>query len=184
MDVPVEQLGVHEPEPDALLGFLREMEFATLTKRIAEGLGAEVPPPAERPRRSPACRKPAARPHGSKAAAAERGAGCGRRRQAAVVAALKAAKAQKIDRSKYETVTELAQLEAWIAEARAAGRFAFDTETTSLDPMQAEFVGFSHGRGARQGLLRAARASRGAAAASTSATASPSRCRSARRWPC
>mgnify|MGYP003694772497 CR=1 FL=1 len=57
--------------------------------------------------------------------------------------AANAAKAQKIDRSKYETVTELAQLEAWIAEARAAGRFAFDTETTSLDAMQAEFVGFS-----------------------------------------
>ena len=61
---------------------------------------------------------------------------------AGVAAALKAA-TEKIDRSKYETVTELPHLEAWIAQARAAGRFAFDTETTSLDPMQAEFVGFS-----------------------------------------
>ena len=31
----------------------------------------------------------------------------------------------------------------WIAEAREAGVVAFDTETTSLDPMQAELVGFS-----------------------------------------
>ncbi len=71
----------------------------------------------------------------------------GRRRgstpQAAAAAALKAAKAETIDRSKYVTVTDLATLEAWIAEARAAGHCAFDTETTSLDPMQAEFVGFS-----------------------------------------
>src|SRR6476646_7562191 len=33
--VPVEQLGVRDAEPEKLLGFLREMEFATLTKRIA-----------------------------------------------------------------------------------------------------------------------------------------------------
>src|SRR6185437_10738470 len=46
--VPVAQLGLHDPEPDALLGFLREMEFATLTKRIAEGLGKDAPPPADR----------------------------------------------------------------------------------------------------------------------------------------
>ena len=36
------------PSPQTLLGFLREMEFGTLTKRIAEGLGAEAPPPVER----------------------------------------------------------------------------------------------------------------------------------------
>ncbi len=136
-EVPVEALGVRDPEPDALLGFLRVMEFSTLTKRIAEGLGAEPPPPAERPAISSVPEADAKR--GSKPAAADvPGAGPA----AAVVAALKVA-TEAIDRSKYETVTELAQLEAWIAAARAAGHFAFDTETTSLDPMQAEFVGFS-----------------------------------------
>ena len=45
VEVPIERLGVHEQDAPVLLGFLREMEFATLTKRIAEGLGAEVPPP-------------------------------------------------------------------------------------------------------------------------------------------
>ncbi|MGH6959832.1 MAG: DNA polymerase, partial [Dongiaceae bacterium] len=34
-------------------------------------------------------------------------------------------------------------LEAWIARATAAGAVAFDTETTSLDPMKAQLVGFS-----------------------------------------
>ena len=45
--VPVEQLGLQEPDAGTLLGFLREMEFSTLTKRIAEGLGVAVPPPVE-----------------------------------------------------------------------------------------------------------------------------------------
>ena len=136
-EVPVEALGVRDPEPDALLGFLRVMEFSTLTKRIAEGLGAEPPPPAERPAIS-SVPEADARPGSKPAAADAPGAGPA----AAVVAALKVA-SEAIDRSKYETVTELPHLEAWIAAARAAGRFAFDTETTSLDPMQAEFVGFS-----------------------------------------
>lgn len=43
----------------------------------------------------------------------------------------------------YETVSTLADLERWIAEATRAGLVAFDTETTSLDAMQAELVGFS-----------------------------------------
>ncbi len=47
--VPVEQLGVRDPNPDPLLGFLREMEFSTLTKRIAEGMKVEAPPPVQRP---------------------------------------------------------------------------------------------------------------------------------------
>ncbi|HEY7669015.1 MAG TPA: 5'-3' exonuclease H3TH domain-containing protein, partial [Hyphomicrobium sp.] len=39
--VPVEALGVHDPDPQALLGFLRKMEFNTLTRRISEALGTE-----------------------------------------------------------------------------------------------------------------------------------------------
>ena len=62
---------------------------------------------------------------------------------AAVRAATAAVKAEAIDRTRYETVTTLERLEAWVAEAFSTGRVAFDTETTSLDPMQAELVGFS-----------------------------------------
>ncbi|MET0226607.1 MAG: DNA polymerase I [Dokdonella sp.] len=43
----------------------------------------------------------------------------------------------------YELVTTIAQLEAWIAKLRTAELIAFDTETTSLDPMRAEIVGLS-----------------------------------------
>ncbi|HEU5047647.1 MAG TPA: DNA polymerase I [Rickettsiales bacterium] len=43
----------------------------------------------------------------------------------------------------YEMVTDLATLDRWIAAAKAKGYVAFDTETTSLDAMRAELVGFS-----------------------------------------
>src|SRR6478735_7597340 len=143
--VSVEQLGVRDPAPGTLLGFLREMEFSTLTKRIAEGLGAEAPPPVDRSggtaggqSRSSESAGPAPKTGAKPAVAVASSA----TPQAAVPFAANAAKTT-IDRSKYETLTKLPLLEAWIAEARTAGRFAFDTETTSLDPMQAEFVGFS-----------------------------------------
>jgi DNA polymerase-1 len=43
----------------------------------------------------------------------------------------------------YRIVRTAAELDALLAELRAAGRFAFDTETTSLEPLDAELVGVS-----------------------------------------
>ncbi len=43
----------------------------------------------------------------------------------------------------YELVTTPAQLDAWLAKLEQAELIAFDTETTSLDAMQAEIVGAS-----------------------------------------
>ncbi len=43
----------------------------------------------------------------------------------------------------YECVTTLDRLQAWIAEAQAAGVVGLDTETDSLDALRAELVGFS-----------------------------------------
>lgn len=43
----------------------------------------------------------------------------------------------------YECVTEWGQLESWLQRLRLADIIAFDTETTSLDPMRAEIVGLS-----------------------------------------
>ncbi len=43
----------------------------------------------------------------------------------------------------YETITTAEQLDAWLAALEKAPLFAFDTETTSLDYMQAEIVGVS-----------------------------------------
>ena len=75
------------------------------------------------------------------------------------LAAARAEKARdaKIDRCKYECVRTLERLKAWIARAHEEGVVAVDTETTSLDPMQADLCGFSLARRAERGLLRAAR---------------------------
>jgi DNA polymerase-1 len=43
----------------------------------------------------------------------------------------------------YETITTTQQLDTWLAALEKAPLFAFDTETTSLDYMQAEIVGVS-----------------------------------------
>ena len=43
----------------------------------------------------------------------------------------------------YHLITSEQQLRQWIDELRAAGEFAVDTETTSVNYMQAELVGFS-----------------------------------------
>jgi DNA polymerase-1 len=48
-----------------------------------------------------------------------------------------------IDRSKYETVTDEAALDRWIAEATAQGFVAIDTETDCIDCIIARLVGIS-----------------------------------------
>ena len=43
IDFTLDDLEVKDPEPDVLLGFLAEMEFRTLTKKIADQFGQEAP---------------------------------------------------------------------------------------------------------------------------------------------
>src|SRR6186997_1800449 len=42
LEVPVEELAVHEPDYKLLIAFLRAMEFSTLTRRVAEKSGIEA----------------------------------------------------------------------------------------------------------------------------------------------
>ncbi len=51
----------------------------------------------------------------------------------------------------YQTVTTEAQLDEMLSRLQAAGRFAFDTETTSLKAVQAELVGLSFSLAAGSG---------------------------------
>jgi len=131
VDVPLEETGVRAPVAEEILGFMAEMEFTTLTKRVAEALGANPPAP----------KKPAA------AGVASKG-NSGGERETGTPVKLAAQRANEIaslpiDRSAYETVTELAALEEWIEVARQQGYLAIDTETDSLDAMQARLVGVS-----------------------------------------
>ncbi|WP_408592610.1 DNA polymerase I [Paracoccus marcusii] len=109
LDVTLESLEVKAPDADRLLAFLSEMEFRTLTNRVAESLGAEAPAMQA----APASEAPAAPDQPA------------------------------IDMGLYETVTTPEALETWIAAIREAGQVAIDTETTSLDEMQADLVGIS-----------------------------------------
>ena len=49
----------------------------------------------------------------------------------------------KIDKSKYYLIENLKQLDEWIKEAEEIGEVAVDTETSSLDPHQADLIGIS-----------------------------------------
>ena len=49
----------------------------------------------------------------------------------------------KIDTKKYKLITKVKELDLWINEAEEKGEFSIDTETTSLDPHQANLVGIS-----------------------------------------
>jgi DNA polymerase-1 len=153
-DVPVEtklgELAVRAVDPARLIAFCKAMEFNTLTRRVAEATGADPADieadaklaagskvskeavAAAAPR--PAIAAPSGRP--------ERAAG--EKTPQALAAARRAeATSQPVDTSAYETVATAERLDAWIAEAFAAGLVAVDTETTSLDAMQAELVGVS-----------------------------------------
>ncbi|MEI4262549.1 DNA polymerase I [Roseovarius sp. D0-M9] len=110
LDFGLDDLEVRDPDPDILLGFLAEMEFRTLTKRIAEAMNAEPPEIDDTPQDAPDAGAP---------------------------------EMPEIDPAKYEHVSDMAALGVWLERIRAKGHVAVDTETTSLNEMQADLVGVS-----------------------------------------
>ncbi len=137
-EIGIERFALREPIPETLLGFLREMEFNSLTKRIAEGLGVEAPAPLERSVGSTLATSPP--PPASPQVGGGRGIGTP---NAGAAHAHATVMKTPIDRTKYETVATKAALEKWIRAAEEAGHVAFDTETTGLDANAADLVGFS-----------------------------------------
>jgi DNA polymerase-1 len=169
LDVPIGDLAVHEPDHKRLIAFLKAMEFSSLTRRVAEFSSidiAEIEPDAKLAVRggsaplplageddakgasgggtSAAPSKPASSPPSPASGGGRPSAANGKLTPQALAAArLDIAHSQKFDRSKYETVRSLDRLKDWVARARDQGFVAIDTETTSLDPMQAALCGFS-----------------------------------------
>ena len=113
LDFSIEDLEVRDPDPQELLGFVAQMEFRTLSKRLAEKLGVQAPVIAE----------PEV--------------------QQLAVEAPEAAPAVPFDAEKYETITDAAGLQTWIDRIYARGYVAVDTETTGLNEMRADLVGVS-----------------------------------------
>jgi len=172
LEVPLAELAVHEPDYKRLIAFLKAMEFATLTRRVAEFSGVDAAeiepdgtlkapggfPPAreggERRADTGASAQQASLPLPSVPASGREGKPAPERAaapptqeaftpQVLAAARLAAARYSKIDRSRYEIVRSPERLAAWIARARELGAVAIDTQTTSLDPMQATLCGFS-----------------------------------------
>lgn len=152
LTTPIDALAVHDPEPKNLLAFLKAMEFNTVTRRVAEAYGIDANAIAPDARLAAPGAGTAWGPAGGAAvkdAPAERDdttkpAAIGPSGPATHAAAVAAhAAAVPIDRAAYETVRDLATLQTWIAEARAHGVVAVDTETSALDSMSADLVGVS-----------------------------------------
>ncbi len=168
LDVPLEDLGVHDPDPRLLIAFLKAMEFNSVTRRVMEAYDAdasliEADPELSKPGAgtswqvgvthsgtSPSPRRRADQ-YSEGPTATELHAHAGEASakedmwtpQALASHRAVDAVAQKIDRSGYVTVTDLVTLDAFIAEAREAGVVAVDTETSALDAMAADLVGVS-----------------------------------------
>lgn len=164
-DVPVtDELGDFLLQPQngpKLISFLKAMEFSSLTRRVAEATGtdpAEIEPAhivvqSKEEAHGPDVGAGAARPpvvaqapaakESMTATDAVSAKGDGVSPSALADARAHAAVAEKIDTDAYVCIRDLQTLADWVAEATAAGVVAFDTETTSLDPMLAELCGFS-----------------------------------------
>jgi len=169
LDVPLEELSLEPQNGPKLIAFLKAMEFTTLTRRVAVATGtdadaveaASVPVEWGADARGPDLDKgdaATAVSEGSTAKAAIRGEAA---EAAAVLSragetdavdatpqALAAARAEifakaPFDHSAYVTIRDVATLDQWISAAHDAGVVGFDTETNSLDAMQADLVGFS-----------------------------------------
>ncbi len=133
---PLDLAAVEEPDPHALLAFLRSMEFNSLTKRISEAFGVEPPPPGETPPRpQPAPQMPS--PAGPEAEKAAPVSGP----QAELRRVMEWLRPIPFNHAGYTQVTDLQTLEDWIAAATEQGFVAFDTETTDLDPVAARLCG-------------------------------------------
>jgi DNA polymerase-1 len=154
VEVPLDTLTLGAPDAKRLIAFLKALEFTTITRRVGEIYGVDagqieadaafVGAGGWRGRNGEAAEPPApAPPPSSDKAEPPSAATSVLNPQAFAAKRLVEAKEDKIDRATYSTVTNSEELKRWIDEAFEVGIVAFDTETSSLDPLQAELVGFS-----------------------------------------
>ena len=174
LEVPLDDLAVHEPDARKLIAFLKAMEFSTLTRRVAEysqidpsdvaadernssgasGKSAGSSPPPPRAAGGDLFGDqdtPTSSTSSGKASPSSVGRSQGKVDRSNVVltpqalAAARAEEARKtpVDRSKYQTIRNLDQLNDWIARVHDVGHFAIEAKANSIDPMQAEISGIA-----------------------------------------
>jgi DNA polymerase I len=147
LDVPLAEMAVRSPDTEALTAFMRRLEFSTLLRRVAEGLGAELP---EGMTPSPAPQRRKKDDYDHPLRRSPRGEAVPQSRQMkseghspAQLAVERASKLETIpfDRSNYETVTKASRLADLLSAARYQGHFSFRVKLNSSDPMQGDLVG-------------------------------------------
>ncbi len=130
-DVTVEaqlsEFGVCETDPEVLIGFLKTMEFTALTRRIAGEFDVNSSDIEPVEVEITGWEAPVSNPDESITGAAE----------------TPDLSAIPFNSDAYETVRTMEALQSWIDAAYQRGVICFDTETTSLDAMQAELVGIA-----------------------------------------
>jgi len=156
LETPLADLAVHEPEYKKLIAFLKQMEFSALTRRVAEFAGVDsgaieaskvVTPTTDRLAAAPAGAAPGLPLTGGGMAVKPRPGATDPAvpvtPQSLSAARLEAARKQKIDRSRYEVVQNIARLKEWITRAHSAGVVALNIQPVGQDPMQAGLCGFA-----------------------------------------
>ncbi|MDI4666566.1 DNA polymerase I [Xanthobacter autotrophicus] len=154
VEVPLENLVLEAPDARQLIAFLKAMEFTTITRRVAEAYGVEAAEVEPDPRLAPtgglfspgpaeAEEAPAPGAEAAPASAVAKAMDGTLHPADLARARAEEGRATPVDRKAYRTVLDLAELKAWCAKAQDQGLVAFDTETNSLDPMQADLVGVS-----------------------------------------
>ncbi len=135
VEEPLAEFGVRDPDPKELIPFLKAMEFSALLKRASVKLGIED---IEVVTGEEIAQIRARRPEGAAPQVAPpMEAGC----PGAVVDRL--AVLRPIDYGRYETVTDLAALERFIAMAHETGIVGLSVQTDSADPMRARIFGIA-----------------------------------------
>ena len=156
LEIDLDGLMLEPQDGPKLIGFLKAMELSTLTRRVAEAtdtVAAEIEPITVETEWGAEARGPdldrgtdvaeASAPEKAVATVSAENNGQLMRPQTLVEARKAQGTSDKIDHAAYVGITDIAVLKDWIDQAIDQGFVAFDTETTSLDPMQAELVGFS-----------------------------------------
>jgi DNA polymerase-1 len=128
LPVDMSEMGLTPPEAGMLMGFLKAMEFNTLTRRVSKRYDINAD---DYEASSDLAAKPIAI---SSSAATEK-----------ATSDLPPAMADMppIDSSAYECVTDMAVLDNWIEDIIATGYVAIDTETDGLDAVSCRLVGIS-----------------------------------------
>ncbi|MDH7789997.1 DNA polymerase I [Ochrobactrum sp. AN78] len=153
LEVDLDGLVLEPQNGPKLIGFLKALDFTTLTRRVAEATDTDAsavePCHIETEWGADAHGPDVDVPAKSAAASSEVSVDSevsdvsGYTPKALAESRAATALAQKIDTTGYTCIRDLPTLNKWLAEAVETGLVAFDTETNSLDPMQAELIGFS-----------------------------------------